>query len=95
MALASGAVGRVLLVSPPPVEERGCLAAMFAGASERGEGLAAMMAEVARQRGTGFFDAGSVIGSDPLDGVHFSAESHVALGHAMAQAVRDLMKELV
>ena len=90
MALASGRVKQVLLVCPPKVLERGVLAQMFAGAEARSEGLAEEMARVARARGVAFFDAGSVIGSDDLDGVHFGAEAHGVLGAAMAEQVKAL-----
>ncbi|MEM8731934.1 MAG: GDSL-type esterase/lipase family protein, partial [Pseudomonadota bacterium] len=80
MALASGRVRNILLVAPPPVQERGALADIFAGAEARMAGLAADMAWVAKARGVEFMDAGRVIAVDPLDGVHFSAASHTALG---------------
>ena len=35
-------------------------------------------------------DAGEVIAVDPLDGVHWSAKAHAALGVAMAEEVKGL-----
>ncbi len=90
-ALASGAVGKVLLLCPPPVKEAGPLALMFAGAESRCAGLAGQMEAVARREGTAFFDAGRVISVDPLDGVHWDAEAHSVLGFAMAGEVRALV----
>lgn len=87
--LASGAAKHLLLVCPPPVLERGCLAEIFQGAEARGQGLSERMQAVAASRGIGFFDAGKIIQSDPLDGVHFSAENHVKLGHAIARAIAE------
>ena len=90
MAQASSHVGKILLVCPPKVLERGVLARIFAGAEARSDGLAADMAGVARSLGVGFLDAGSVIDSDPLDGVHFGEAAHAALGAAIAEKVAAL-----
>lgn len=87
IAQASGHVGKILLVCPPKVLERGVLGQIFAGAEARSDGLAAEMAREAGVQGVGFFDAGSVIESDPLDGVHFGEAAHAALGASMAQQV--------
>ena len=43
---------------------------------------------MARQHNVAYFDAGAHIAVSPIDGVHFDAESHIMLGHAMADAVR-------
>lgn len=64
----------VLAICPPPVLEAGCLAEIFEGGAAR--------------RGAGFLDAGEVIASSPLDGVHFDAAEHGRLGRAVAGAVR-------
>lgn len=90
MAQASGRVDKILLVCPPKCLERGVLAQVFAGSEARSDGLAGEMAREAATKGVAFFDAGTVIESDPVDGVHFSAEAHVALGHAIAEKVQTL-----
>ena len=41
-------------------------------------------------RGAAFLDAGKVIEVSPVDGIHFEPEAHVALGRAIAEAVRAL-----
>ena len=88
-AMASGVVSDVLLIAPPAVKERGCLADMFAGAEPRGRDVAPHMQATAERFGCRFFDAGQVIETDPLDGVHFGVEAHDVLGRAVADAVRD------
>ncbi|MGR3804885.1 SGNH/GDSL hydrolase family protein [Marinibacterium profundimaris] len=90
LAQATGFVDKIMLVCPPKVLERGVLAEMFAGAEARSAGLAEAMRQQAQTWGTGFFDAGSVIASDPLDGVHFGAAAHGVLGLAMARKVAAL-----
>ena len=41
--------------------------------------------------GVFFFDAGTVISTDGVDGVHFTAENNRDLGEALAPVVRDLL----
>ncbi len=89
-ALASGTVGRVLLIAPPPPKARGDFAEMFAGVETRGAGLADHVARFAAEEGADFFDAGSVIAVDEMDGIHWSAEAHRVLGLAVADVVRGI-----
>lgn len=90
-ALASGWVGRALAICPPPVKERGDFAAMFRGAERRGRGLAAEMARFAGAEGADFLDAGEVIETCELDGIHWTAEAHDRLGTAVAARVAELL----
>jgi len=83
----------ILAVAPPPVVETGCLGEIFAGAAARSAGLSAAMSTVAASEGAGFMDAGAHIAVDPLDGVHFSADAHAALGRAMATQSREILTE--
>ena len=46
---------------------------------------------MATRHGCGFLDAGAVIASSPLDGVHFDAAEHASLGRAVAGALRNLL----
>lgn len=89
----AGPAGRppaVLMVAPPPAMEAGPLAGMFAGGAAKSRALAAEYAAAARHAGVAFLDAGQVVAVDPLDGVHYAASSHVALGKVMAAAVLDM-----
>ncbi|MEL6571654.1 MAG: SGNH/GDSL hydrolase family protein [Pseudomonadota bacterium] len=89
-AAALGVVGRFLVVCPPAVREAGDLAEVFRGAAARAAGLPDQMERFARENGAAFFDAGQVITVDPMDGVHFSADSHRLLGTALTAVVQDL-----
>lgn len=82
---------RILLVCPPPVEECGPFGDAFLGAAAKARGLRDQMRAVAGLCGIDFFDAGTVARVDMADGVHFAAETHVALGRAMAAEVRRVM----
>lgn len=91
-AQETGHVAQVLVICPPPVRERGDLAEIFTGAEARCEGLSEHMARFAGENIAAFMDAGTVIKVDPVDGVHWSADSHDALGRAVAGKVRTLFK---
>lgn len=82
---------RILLVAPPPVLETGCLAEMFTGGAARSAGLGRAMEQVARGEGVAFLDAGQHIAVDPLDGIHYSPETHLVLAKVVAGAVREAL----
>ncbi|MCB1885841.1 MAG: SGNH/GDSL hydrolase family protein [Geminicoccaceae bacterium] len=86
----SGGAPAVLLVAPPPILEVGELRGMFRGGAAKSEGLAACFAAEAARLGVAFFDAGRVIRSSGIDGIHFDAGEHAKLGRAVAGAVRGL-----
>lgn len=77
----------LLLICPPIAIEAGCLAEVFAGAEAKARRLPGFYREVAARWGAAFLDAGEVIGPSPLDGVHFEAKDHAALGRRVAEAV--------
>ena len=77
------------MIAPPPILEAGCLADMFAGGAAKSLGLAAAIKVMTDRLGVGFFDAGQVIKVSPLDGIHYEAAGQVALGLALAAALRD------
>ena len=87
-----GSAPRMLLIAPPPVLEAGCLSEMFAGGAAKSLRLAPLYAEAAAKRGAAFLDAGPVIVSSPIDGVHFDAAEHGKLGQAVARAVTEIMR---
>jgi lysophospholipase L1-like esterase len=82
-----GAAPQILLVVPPPILEAGCLQEMFAGGAAKSARLLPEYQAIAAKWGTGLLDAGKVIVSSPIDGVHFAAGEHAKLGRAVAQAV--------
>ena len=79
-----------LLICPPPIHEAGWLAGMFAGGAPKSSGLAVGYAAVAKAHGAAFLDAGAVIASSPVDGVHFDADQHAALGRAVAAKLNSM-----
>ena len=81
---------KLLLIAPPPVQELGQLAPEFIGAAAKGQALAGLLKTYAAARGLGFLDAGQVLQTSPVDGIHYAAEGHAALATAVAAALQKL-----
>jgi len=81
------AAPKVLVIAPPPILEAGCLADMFSGGAVKSAVLANAYARIAERHGAAFMDAGAHIAVDPLDGIHYSAEAHLALGDAVTEKI--------
>ncbi len=82
----------ILVVAPPPIQTpRGPIAPKFEGAGAKSEGLAAAYRAACAEAGCHFFDAGSVVDSSAVDGVHLDADQHATLGRALVQTVRALL----
>jgi lysophospholipase L1-like esterase len=82
----------LLIVAPPPFDTpKGTIAPKFEGAAAKSAGLAQAYREQALALGCVFFDAGSVTAASRVDGVHLDGDQHLALGEALAEAVRTLL----
>ena len=83
----------VLIVAPPPLTETANpeYAAMFAGGAAQSRMIAGFYADLADAEGCGFFDAGSVARTSPVDGVHLDAENTRAIGRALEPIVRMML----
>lgn len=86
---AAGQPPHVLLIAPPAVTTLTDLDEMFAGADPKSRLFSRYYRLSAGWHGVSFFDAGSVIASSPLDGIHFEADAHRTLGQALAREVRN------
>jgi len=82
-----GGAPLVLLIAPPPVGELTEMAEMFEGSGEKSARFAGHYERFAEQYGCGFLDAGAVIASSDVDGIHLEAEEHRKLGEAAAARV--------
>jgi len=83
----------VLVVAPPPLSETAnpLFGAMFAGRIAESRMLASFYADLADEMGCGFFDAGSVAATSPIDGVHLDAENTRAIGRGIEPVVRMML----
>ena len=81
----------VVLISPPAVGKLTDMAEMFEGAEEKSKRFPGHYRRFAEQSGCGFLDAGEVIVSSDLDGIHLEAGEHRKLGEAVAEHVRSAL----
>ncbi len=86
-------VPEILIVAPPAICEtaNAHFAAMFRGALDESAMLASFYRDLADETGSGFFDAGSVAVTSPLDGIYLDADSTLAIGRGLEPVVRMLM----
>ena len=85
-------VPQILVVAPPAIQTpKGPIAPKFEGGERKCLGLAAAYRKVCEEADCHFFDAGSVITSSNVDGVHVDAEQHLTLGNELSQVVRPLL----
>ena len=82
---------QTLLIAPPPIVVTGHFSASFYGADRLSEQLSDLYSEIATHWGIEFFDAGDVIATSPIDGVHFEKEAHQTLGVALAGKITKIM----
>ncbi len=80
-----------MLMAPPPLAALGEYRWMFEGGEEKSKRFGEEYARVAKLLGCHFLDAGSVISSSKLDGIHFDAPEHAKLGLAVANKVRAIL----
>lgn len=83
----------VLLVSPPPLGETidAGAEADFEGGREKSLALPEIYRGISQLAGEHFFDAGAVIETDGVDGIHFTAETNATLGRAVAAEVQRIL----
>ncbi len=79
---------QVLLVAPTPLGRIFEWPEMFEGGLEKSKLFFKHFRDIAVNYGCEFFDAGKVIQSSLVDGVHLDPEAHRALGEALAALVK-------
>jgi lysophospholipase L1-like esterase len=88
----SGEPPKILLMAPPPLGKLSDFAEMFEGGLAKSLKLGAYYRRVAEELGCAFLDAGEVIRSSDLDGVHFDRAEHQKLSRAVAARVREMLE---
>jgi len=83
----------VLLLAPPPFGKLSGYAETFGeGASARSRRFAEHYRRVAEEYGCAFLDAGAVIASSDIDGIHFELSEHQKLSRAVAAEIKRILK---
>lgn len=83
-------VPQVLLLAPAPITETGKFAEMFEGGAAKSVRFGEYYSHIADTYGCHFLDAGAIVKSSALDGIHFEKGEHDKLGHAIANKVREI-----
>jgi lysophospholipase L1-like esterase len=82
---------QVLVVCPPRVGRVDQFADEFEGAPDKSQVLSHHFAAIAEARSCAFLDAGAVVSSSDIDGIHLDESAHARLGVAIAEHVRQLV----
>ena len=85
---------KILVLAPPPLgklapESR---AERFAGGVEKTKAMPAYYEAIAKAAGAEFLDLGKLTTTDGLDGVHFTAAAHKAIGTGVAEKVKGILQ---
>lgn len=84
---------QVLIIAPPPLTPmpHPYFQALFGGAHEKTSELGKLYGALADFMKVHFLDAGSVISTDGVDGIHFTIENNLDLGTVVAQRIRQII----
>ncbi len=82
---------RILVVVPAPILEVGFMTGLFRGGAEKSRQFAGCFAAAMARLDVPLLDAGTLIESDPLDGIHLGKNHHAVLGRAVAEQVMRLL----
>lgn len=86
----------VLILCPPPLgplhPEDWAREVFSQNSLDKSKGLAAVLNTPAKSAGFSVFEAGSVMQTEGVDGVHFTEQNHLDLGTAMAKVVGGVLQ---
>ncbi|MCU0514093.1 MAG: SGNH/GDSL hydrolase family protein [Anaerolineae bacterium] len=82
---------QVLLMAPARIGKLTAFADLWVGGVEKALLLRDHLEAFARSLHCGFLDAGAIVTTSDIDGIHFSAAEHHKLGRAVAQKVREML----
>ncbi len=88
---AAGTSPVVLLIAPPPTARFGEFGEMFQGATETSRGFAEAYRRVAGWNHCPFLEAGEIVVSSDLDGIHWEAGEHHKFGETVAAEIPRLL----
>lgn len=83
---------KVLYIAPPVVGPLDELDGMFAGAIEKSKQFARYYGIWAARNRLDFLDAGSIVVSSPVDGIHLEPSQHATLGRAIGAKILEMTR---
>jgi lysophospholipase L1-like esterase len=81
---------RVLMICPPPTVKSPVFESMFGDCVELSKQLPPFYKQFAEEYGACFLDAGTVIKTSAVDGIHLDPEEHRNLAKAVAEIINNL-----
>jgi lysophospholipase L1-like esterase len=80
---------RVMVIAPPPMGDTSTtpLGRLFSAGEQPSRAFGAAFATEAARTGIPFVDAGALVRTDGVDGIHLTAEAHARLGRALVAPV--------
>lgn len=86
----TGQVPEILVICPPPFAPLAetQFKDMFIGGEEKSNGLASAMRQMCEENNIPMINAGEIIQSSSIDGIHFEAVEHAKLGKGVAEELR-------
>jgi lysophospholipase L1-like esterase len=88
---SEGKSPKILVISPPPLGKLSEFGEFLSGGTEKSQKLANYYQRISKQLECEYFDAGKVIKSSEIDGVHFEEAEHAKLGRALADKVKTII----
>ncbi|WP_372881637.1 SGNH/GDSL hydrolase family protein [Psychromonas sp.] len=81
----------VCLVAPPAIVEVGYFGRLFKGGTEKSKAFSRYYALRAEELGCEFFDAGRVVNSSSIDGIHWEAEQHKKMADKLSIKLKEML----
>ena len=82
---------KILVVAPPRLAKLDEFAEMFAGGDVKSQHLAANYKKIAEELNLPFLDAGTVVTTSDLDGLHWEADEHAKFARKLAEIIPGLI----
>ena len=87
----NGTAPAILIVSPPPLGKLTLLAGIYGEAPQKSLYLSEQIQLITQLLGCNFMDAGQVVTSSPIDGVHWEADQHQRFAQAVFDQVTSIL----
>ncbi|NND15084.1 MAG: hypothetical protein HKN89_02020 [Eudoraea sp.] len=88
-----GKAPKLLVVAPPPIGKLNLLAGIYGDAPLKSKDLSHQINMITQLLSCQFVDAGEVVTSSTIDGVHWDAEQHRRFAEAVYQRIKvDFLK---
>ncbi len=86
-----GTAPAILIIAPPPLGKLTLLAGAYGDAPEKSRHLAPEIKRITSLFGCHFMDAGTIVTSSPIDGVHWEADQHKIFAEAVLEKIHSIL----